>query len=170
MRNSYSINKDGTVNIYINQRNGDPLVTIVDIADLKKLLEFDVRWSITNKDTLPYVRTLLRLPNGKVKNLQLSRFLMNAPADKMVDHIDGNTLLNTRANMRILSNSENQINRKGARIDSSNPYRGVRKTSSGKWIGRTKKNGVTYCTKTFDTPEEANLANIKLRKQLFPNL
>jgi len=42
----------------------------------------------------------------------LHRFITNAPSDMEVDHIDGNGLNNTRANIRICTHAQNMANRK----------------------------------------------------------
>lgn len=41
----------------------------------------------------------------------LHRLLTNAPAGKVVDHIDGDPTNNTRANLRVCSHAENMRNR-----------------------------------------------------------
>jgi len=48
--------------------------------------------------------------NGRRIEMRLHRFIMNAPPQLHVDHIDGNTLNNTRANLRLASNAQNLAN------------------------------------------------------------
>lgn len=54
----------------------------------------------------------------------LHRFILNAPSDKQVDHINGDGLDNRRANLRLASGSQNQHNSK-IRSDNSSGYKGV---------------------------------------------
>ncbi len=42
----------------------------------------------------------------------MHRFIMNYPAHKVVDHIDGNTLNNQRENLQILTHAENMARTK----------------------------------------------------------
>jgi hypothetical protein len=68
--------------------------------------------------------------SGHWLNLKLHRFIMSAGERDIVDHIDGDTLNNQRANLRIVNhslNSQNSIKQVG-----SSGYRGV------SWSGRKK--------------------------------
>lgn len=60
---------------------------------------------------------------GKRATQYLHRFVMDAPAGLQVDHIDGDGLNNSRANLRVCTNSENQCN--GRASGGSSKYRGV---------------------------------------------
>jgi AP2 domain-containing protein/HNH endonuclease len=62
----------------------------------------------------------------------LHRLIMNAPADKEVDHINGDTLDNRRCNLRICSHKENLRNQKLPK-NSKSGYKGVT------WYKRIKK-------------------------------
>lgn len=46
-------------------------------------------------------------------NVYLHRLVMGEPKGKMVDHINGNPLDNRRENLRVTTNSQNQMNSKG---------------------------------------------------------
>ncbi len=50
--------------------------------------------------------------NGKQKNILMHRQIMNPPADKDIDHIDGNRLNNQRSNLRICTTAQNMMNQK----------------------------------------------------------
>jgi hypothetical protein len=68
----------------------------------------------------------------------LSRFIMNPPEDKVVDHINGDRLDNRRENLRIATYRQNALNIKS-------------RTNTG-FIGvsaHTKKNGRSYCKVQF---------------------
>lgn len=46
------------------------------------------------------------------KIIKMHRLLLNAPSEKEVDHINGNPLDNRRENLRLVTHSQNQANRK----------------------------------------------------------
>lgn len=72
---------------------------LVDVADVPVLSEFT--WYKTNKG---YWRT---------KSMALHRFLLGMPKTydgKQVDHINGDRSDNRRCNLRIVTNSQNQMN------------------------------------------------------------
>ncbi len=60
----------------------------------------------------------------KNQNKRLHRVLINAPNDKTVDHINGNTLDNRKINLRLCTNSENLRNSKKRKTNTSG-YKGV---------------------------------------------
>lgn len=61
---------------------------------------------------------------GVRKRVYLHRWLMNAQPGQLVDHIDGNKLNNRRSNLRLVTRSQNQANRRRNRTSRSR-YKGV---------------------------------------------
>jgi hypothetical protein len=55
---------------------------------------------------------------------RLHRIIMDCPANMTVDHINGNTMDNRRSNLRLATQSQNQMNRGSCR-GSSSRYKGV---------------------------------------------
>ena len=62
--------------------------------------------------------------NGKKKTHQLSRVILNAPADKIVDHISGNTLDNRKCNLRLADKRTNAQNMRPNK-NTTSKYKGV---------------------------------------------
>lgn len=95
------------------------------------------------------------MPNGYIRGYRrgierrkqlmvlMHRLIMNAPPDKEVDHINHVSHDNQKCNLRIVSPSQNQMNRKATRKTSK--YKGVRAKDNrfeayfcGQYLGRYK--------------------------------
>lgn len=71
------------------------------------------------------------------RRILLHRWLLDAPPELEVDHINGDTLDNRRQNLRLVTRSENAHNRRSLR--GVGKHKGVRPTRSGKrWIAYFK--------------------------------
>jgi hypothetical protein len=70
-----------------------------------------------------YAATNMKI-NSKYKSIYLHRFIMNAPKNMQVDHIDNNKLNNIKSNLRLCNHTENMINRP-TRSNSKSGYKGV---------------------------------------------
>lgn len=81
-----------------------------------------------------------------------------------VDHIDGNTMNNTRVNLRLSTSSQNQCNR-GKSKRNTTGYKGVTYRNR-KWIAQIGLNGKVYYLGVFDSPEEAHEAYKKAAMEL----
>lgn len=130
---------------------------IIDKEDMNKC--FPYRWGLSSKEK--YVRNR---QIGALHNLILGR----SPSGMFIlpDHIDGNTLNNTKRNLQILTSSQNQIKKKLPKHNTSG-YRGVYfHKDRNKWkaqIGKEIKIHIGY----YLTKEEAALAYNEKAKELF---
>ena len=86
---------------------------------------------------------------------------------QQVDHIDGDSLNNRIANLRDVSVSVNQQNRKRAARHSSSGVMGVR-ARNGRWAAEIRVNGRVHRLGRFDTPEAAHAAYIAAKRRLHP--
>lgn len=89
---------------------------------------------------------------------------MGLPADKLVDHINGNTFDCRRENLRAATPAENSQN-----CPSKKPPRSGLKgvyEAHGTWRGKVRAFNKCYSTPKFATKEEANEAVIALRIKL----
>lgn len=82
------------------------LVTEVDAEDVERLNPYRLTVQFLRGKT-PYVYLRAR---GK-KQIALSRLIMEAKPGEVVDHINGDTLNNKRANLRICTAAQNALNR-----------------------------------------------------------
>ena len=133
---------------YINNKN--KAIFYFDLEDYDKIKNYT--WYSSHG----YISTRER---GSQKLLRLHRLIMNAPSDKVIDHINHNPLDNRKENLRVCNQSDNTINRKSAKNYTG--VRGVRLMPSGKWETRLTYHGKVYI-KRFPTLEEA----VNYRKQL----
>ena len=62
---------------------------------------------------------------GKRRTIFMHRMIANPPAGLVVDHINGNTLDNRVANLRVCTRGQNAINRKKSTTPTSSVYKGV---------------------------------------------
>lgn len=75
----------------------------------------------------------------------------------VIDHVNGDTLDNRRANLRYATHAQNMMNRRPHRR--KNPgAKGTVKLSSGRWLARIRAFGIVQHLGTFDTMEEAHMA------------
>lgn len=101
----------------------------------------------------------------KYKRQYLHRYIMDAPDGMQVDHIDGNRLNNTRSNLRVCTNMENNHN-KPKRNSNKSGYKGVHRVKSGRWCAQITANYKCRSLGVFDTPEAAALAYNKAAREL----
>jgi hypothetical protein len=93
----------------------------------------------------------VRTAGGRVK---LARFLLDAPAGRVVDHINGDILDNRRANLRLCTQAGNGKNRHNRR-DNKTGYKGVSLRRNGRWIARIRSDDVLHHLGSFTDVEEA---------------
>lgn len=90
----------------------------------------------------------------------LHRYITNCPKDKVVDHINNNSLDNRKENLRICTISQNNMNqRKSSIVKYTSRFKGVCYDSYGKrtkrWKASVRYNNKTYNLGYFSTEEEA---------------
>lgn len=92
------------------------------------------------------------------KSVLMHRFIMNAPHDRQVDHINHNTLDNQRdSNLRLCTNGENQANRPLSKRNTSG-FRGVtldRSVVSNPWRAMIRVNRHRHSLGNFARKEDA---------------
>ena len=124
----------------------------IDIEDFDKLSQWS--WSLTQSG---YAGRSFRVgirSADKKKVVLMHRFIMDAPSDMLVDHINHNILDNRKENLRLCTKSENSRNRK---IQSNNKsgYKGVYCKSQSIWGCQIKINGKNKHLGYFVDPIEA---------------
>lgn len=101
---------------------------VVLVDDQDYALVSNHRWYCKPGKITSYAQTVV-----KGHCFRMHRLIMAAQPGQQVDHIDGNGLNNTRANLRIVTNSQNSMNRRKIR-NASSQYKGVAWfTKAGCW-------------------------------------
>ncbi|AJA41418.1 HNH endonuclease [Geobacillus virus E3] len=101
---------------------------------------------------------LLSRINGKL--VRMHRYILNAPKGKDVDHINHVRHDNRKSNLRIVTRSQNNMN-KGLQSNSTSGYKGVNFCKDrNKWKAVIKINGKNIHLGYFNNKEDA----IKARK------
>lgn len=109
---------------------------------------------------------------GKRVTVYMHRYIMKPPKDLVVDHINGDRLLNTKDNLRTCTRAENNRNmrntfsRKSSKLCSV--FKGVyRAKGERKWSAQIRKNGRQIHIGYFLSEIDAALAYDKKAKEIF---
>ena len=137
------------------------LKAIVSNKDFERVNKY--KWLLTDKK---YVRR----NNSK---LSLHRFILNAPKNMQVDHINHNTLDNRKQNLRLCTQSQNQMNQARHKKTLSK-YKGVdlaewkyKNKVYQYWRARIQINGKPILLGLFKSEIQAARGYDKAAKELF---
>ena len=136
---------------------------LVDPYDYDRLIRYP--WRRNNKGYAMYAYTD---PKGVRHEVYMHRWIMRPTRQEVVDHIDGNRLNNTRANLRVCSQQQNLRYRHCFRNNESG-YNGV--TQRGKrWLARIYCDEQAVRLGLYASAEEAALAYDCAARWLFGEL
>jgi len=97
----------------------------------------------------------------------LHRIIMSPPGDMQIDHKNKNKLDNRRCNLRVCTNSENQMNRGKTKANTTG-YKGVNKDKRlkrKKYRARITAGKKTYHLGIYEKLDEAGTAYMKAAKR-----
>jgi len=114
------------------------------------------RFRINNKGYVMYSST-----KDGLHNKLLHRMIMNCPEDMMIDHIDHNPLNNSRSNLRICTNQQNQMNSGKSKNNKSGVIGVHWNKANEKWRAQITLNNKQIHLGLFDNFEEV----CKVRKE-----
>jgi hypothetical protein len=143
MKNEYEIRGDVSA-IIISSRKYGRIETIISTSDLARVKEFPYTWGVKWSEGVSsfYVIGGLMKPDGGKVTCSLHRWILGV-TDKsvFVDHINHDTLNNTRNNLNEVTNAENQQNRLIS-TDNKSGHIGVTwHKQTGKWRAQIRKDG-----------------------------
>lgn len=132
----------------------DNKYTVIDEEDFEKVSKY------TWYACLCYESWYVRNTDG---GQFLHQFLMSAPPGWQVDHINHDTMDNRRGNLRVVTPSENGMNKRKANGTFSSQYKGVSwHKGAGKWIVEVRFEGTRHYVGLFtDEHEAAEAYNVK---------
>lgn len=143
------------------------LQTIIDDEDLELVSKY--KWHAAysgRKDQLwrtAYAKTHFKDETGRPRGISMHNIILRRTPNRkiVVDHINRDTLDNRKANLRIVTASQNIMNQSKYVAHADNPYRGVRvnRNKHGKkWGVELVANGKKVFGGAWFTPERAALA------------
>lgn len=114
-----------------------------------------------------YVKGHIYYKNGKKKSVRLHRWILDAPNNMVVDHIDGNVLNNQRNNLRICTRGQNALNKHKTTSNTSSKYIGVSwNTHWKKWSARITYDDRYYSLGYYHDEKQAALVRDEAAKRL----
>ena len=152
--NPNRINVVGDVAEVIITDGGDnyKAVTIIDAEDVARVMSH--RWTLNGNG---YVRTF-----NSCSPVYLHRFIFNYDGPLTVDHINRNKLDNRKCNLRVVSQSLNNLNNDANGFTKVN--RNLKKKYAAKLPIGYRKTKTVY----FETAEEAHSAYEAAKRELLP--
>lgn len=104
---------------------------------------------------------------GTYKKHLFHRIIMNVEGDLKIDHVNRNTLDNRKSNLRVASDLQNQMNKRGY-LGCSSKFKGVTWDKQfKKWAVRVMLSGKQHFVGRFKNEKEAGRAYNKKSKELF---
>lgn len=127
---------------------------IADSEDYEKLSKYS--WCIS--------KTNYAVANINGKVTKMHRYILNINGNEIVDHKNGNTLDNRKANIRLCTLTENARNRK---IVNKYGCSGIKETKSGNFYTRITVNGKEIYLGTYKTLDEAIAARTQAESKYY---
>lgn len=140
-------------------------VVIMDAEDL----HFLDGWTLSVMN-MGYAEVLGSITEKPRYRMLLHRLILNAPRDKEVDHINGDSLDNRKVNLRICTHAENLRNVKTRCGKKGSVYKGVRVDNTcvhRRWRAQATFNGKLIHIGHFATEEIAAEAYNRKAEELF---
>jgi hypothetical protein len=138
--------------------NSPRFVALVDEADAEAVGVY--RWSMSCNG---YAGRTMKV-GGKQRTVFMHRELLGlAPGDPDVDHVNGDTLDNRRANLRVCTHAQNHQNRH------DRPHRGATWHARDKrWVAHVRLDGRQHHLGYFATRHEAAAVASAFRREHMP--
>lgn len=158
---------EGAVHVQLNWKKGRPRYrTLIDAEDYERVTRLSWSPKRAGLSIYAYATSLYGIPKH---HQRLHAFIIKAEPGQIVDHINGDTLDNRKANLRIVTAAENARNaRRATSVGKSSKFKGVSLDKrSGRWLASIRSNGTMKRLGLFDAETEAAMAYDTAAKQMF---
>ena len=127
------------------------------ILDQKDYYRFgNLKWGVEGKRDKFYAICNIKIEPGRTKEIRLHREIMKPSAGVLVDHRNGDSLDNRRANLRLATPTQNMHNRRKIRTKTSSQYIGASLDKrSGRWASKIRCHGKKIHLGCFGSDIEA---------------
>ena len=143
---------------------GEEEWTIVEPADYYRV--GNIKWCLGGHERKSYAIGGIRNKNGGVKTVYLHREIMTAPKGRIVDHKNGDSLDNRRANLRLATHAQNSSNKRKTRSKTTSRFIGVSfEKLQHRWAVKIKHKGKSYWIGGFKSELEAAKARDSAAKK-----
>jgi hypothetical protein len=165
MKNKYVISGELVI-IYLDKKDGSTIETLISLSELERLMSYDVKWyaHFDPKMNQYYATGYLAGTGRKGTKLKLHRIITDAQDGYLVDHINHDTLNNTNDNLRIVSSSGNQRNRRKSKNNTSGVPNVRLRGKRWQVIFNVDRKQKSFGN--FDTIEEAAIVAERIREEL----
>lgn len=141
--------------------------TKIDKKDYDSLKDFKLYMKVQDSKSYAYFSERVSSKKYAVHRYLLGMSNEKYTIDKVVDHINGDSLDNRRSNLRICTQYQNaQNNRKRNKIVGVRFIKSYNGTTTQKWMAQICSNYKTIHLGYYDTQSEAVLARIKKEKEI----
>lgn len=154
-------NNIATMNLY-DKKGNKVAETIFDSKHVDKVKKYKWYLRTHKNNSLKYVMGTINS-----KKIFLHRFILNTPSNKVVDHINGNTLDNRESNTRICTQANNSKNRIYKTSKGKVPGIYQQYGENGNYSVRITVNYKSIHVGTFKTYEEAVKARLEVEEKYF---
>ena len=135
----------------------------IDAEDAERILAF--KWCVTNHGYAVRRRGIADGPGPSL--ILMHREILRLSPDQEGDHINGARLDNRRSNLRAVTGSENNMNRRKRHGTNTSGYRGVTwRKDMQKWAAQLHVGGKHVSLGFFDDPVEAANARDAAAREL----
>ena len=145
---------------------GEAIIDDQDYEYINQFIWYSDR-KIQNIDNFIAVRVVHNNGRAFFKAMHHDILSRDSQCDKIVDHINGNSLDNRRINLRLVTTKQNAWNRKPS-SSSSHGYKGITRNVGRKknpWKAVIKINGKSHWIGAFPTKYDAAIAYCERAKQ-----
>lgn len=138
-------------------------VALVDNEDFERLSKYS--WYAHQSEPHRYYAATREKKTGKF--LYMHRLIMDIPSNLFIDHINGNRLDNRKSNLRMCTKSQNTLNKRLSKRNTSG-YKGVSWSNTNQgWYSCIRNKGKTIPLGYYDDPIDAAKAHDKAAIKLF---